>query len=248
MAIGRDLYLKNPQNQIGLTGGADPRIAEIHVVHQCSSKATPALHTCGPATADWDADAIFATIHDNVIPAGFLAYTPRLTCCAPYGGTIAPAGVDTPSNMGYWYANADLGPLAPCTTSSGIAARLRHCEWNAGPLDQLERDSDDRDQPHSGCVLFLQVDGRQHDPGGALLEPEHAAVDGAGDDLHRREHLHQPEQRNGEVHGSGDDHRLGNVRDEERDDLCHPHRLHRRVRLHRDDAVGPKPSSAGDRL
>ena len=46
MAVGRDLYLKNPQNQIGLTGGADPRIAEIHVVHQCSSKATPALHTC----------------------------------------------------------------------------------------------------------------------------------------------------------------------------------------------------------
>ena len=48
VAVGRDLYLKNPQNQIGLTGGSDPRIDEIHVVHKCSSKKTPALHICGP--------------------------------------------------------------------------------------------------------------------------------------------------------------------------------------------------------
>ncbi len=39
-AIGRDLYLKNPQNQIGSTGGSDPRIPEVHVVNQCSSKKT----------------------------------------------------------------------------------------------------------------------------------------------------------------------------------------------------------------
>jgi hypothetical protein len=117
-AVGHDLYLKNPQNQIGLTGGSDPRISEIHVVNQCSSKATPGLHACGPSTAQWDADKIFATVHDNTIPASFLTYTPRLTCCAPFGGTIAPAGVDNPSNLGFWYQNADLGPWSPCTTGS----------------------------------------------------------------------------------------------------------------------------------
>jgi hypothetical protein len=126
-AIGRDLYLKNPQNQIGLTGGSDPRIDELHVVGRCSSKSNPTLHTCGPSTAQWDNDKMFATVHDNVIPPGpppFISFIPKLTCCAPYGGSIAPSGPpsgppDNPSNMGFWYQNADLGPLAPCITSTG---------------------------------------------------------------------------------------------------------------------------------
>jgi len=118
VAVGRDIYLKNPQNQVGLTGGTDPRLAEIHVVRQCSSKATPALHTCGPATAQWDTDKIFTTVHDSVIPASFLSFTPQLTCCAPAGGSIAPSG-GAGSNMGFWYQNAHLGPYSPCTTSTG---------------------------------------------------------------------------------------------------------------------------------
>ena len=126
-AIGRDLYLKNPQNQIGLTGGSDPPIDELHVVGRCSSKSNPTLHTCGPSTAQWDNDKMFATVHDNVIPPGpppFISFIPKLTCCAPYGGSIAPSGPpsgppDNPSNMGFWYQNADLGPLAPCITSTG---------------------------------------------------------------------------------------------------------------------------------
>jgi Tfp pilus assembly protein PilX len=146
VAVGRDLYLKNPQNQIGLTGGSDPRIAEVHVVRQCSSKTNPTLHTCGPLTADWDADKIFATTHDNVIPPGFLSFTPKLTCCAPYGGSIAPAGppagpTDNPSNMGFWYQNADLGPFAPCTTSTGSPPKFdtasgapdNSINWSASP-------------------------------------------------------------------------------------------------------------------
>ena len=148
-AIGRDLYLKNPQNQIGLTGGSDPRIAEIHVVRWCSSKATPALHICGPSNAQWDNDAILATVHDNVIPPGpppFISFIPKLTCCAPYGGTIAPAGPaagppDNPSNMGFWYQNADLGPFAPCTTSTGSPPKFdtasgvadNSINWSASP-------------------------------------------------------------------------------------------------------------------
>jgi hypothetical protein len=148
-AIGRDLYLKNPQNQIGQTGGSDPRIAEIHVVRWCSSKANPTLHACGPSNAQWDNDAIFATVHDNVIPPGpppFISFMPKLTCCAPYAGTIAPAGLpsappDNPSNMGFWYQNADLGPLAPCTTSTGSPPKFdtvsgvsdNSINWSASP-------------------------------------------------------------------------------------------------------------------
>jgi hypothetical protein len=118
-AIGRDLYLKNPQNQIGLTGGSDPRISEIHVVHQCSSKNNPTLHNCGTLSDPWDTDKVFATVHDSAIPASFLTYTPQLTCCSPVGGTIAPApAAGSTSNMGFWYENADLGPWSPCTTGS----------------------------------------------------------------------------------------------------------------------------------
>jgi hypothetical protein len=122
-AIGRDLYLKNPQNQIGQTGGSDPPISEIHVFHQCSSKHNPSLHNCGTLTDPWATDKIFATAADNQIPASFLTYTPRLTCCLPFGGTIAPSSStggapDNPSNMGFWYENADLGPWSPCTTGS----------------------------------------------------------------------------------------------------------------------------------
>jgi hypothetical protein len=111
-AIGHDLYLKNPQNQIGLTDDKDPttppdpRISEIHVVHQCQAKGDATPQDCGPSTADWDADMIFATVHDNVIPPGpppFISFIPQLTA----------------SNMVFWYQNADLGPLAPCTTWTG---------------------------------------------------------------------------------------------------------------------------------
>ncbi len=119
IAVGRDLYLTSPQNQIGLTGGGDPRIGEVHVVNKCSSKANSTLHTCGPSNAQWDTDKIFATVHDNVIPANFISWIPTLTCCAPYGGTIAPAGTTNPSNMGFWYQNSDLGPFAPCTFTNG---------------------------------------------------------------------------------------------------------------------------------
>jgi hypothetical protein len=70
---------------------------------------------------------MFATVHDNVIPPGppsFISFIPKLTCCAPYGGSISPSGPptgppDNPSNMGFWYQNADLGPMSPCTTSTG---------------------------------------------------------------------------------------------------------------------------------
>ncbi len=84
-----------------------------------------------------------------MIPVGpppFISFTPKLTCCAPYGGTIAPAGPlsgppDNPSNMGFWYEFADLGPHAPCTTSTGSPPKFdtasgvpdNSINWSATP-------------------------------------------------------------------------------------------------------------------
>ena len=125
-AIGRDLYLKNPQNQIGLTGGSDPRIAEIHVVNKCSSKDTPALHTCGPSDAQWDTDTMFATprqrhtagpaavylLHPEAHLLRFFAIRTRQVDRSRRPGPLT-GPPDNPSNMGYWYQNADLGPSRP---------------------------------------------------------------------------------------------------------------------------------------
>ena len=168
-AIGHDLYLKNPQNQIGLTGGGDPRISEIHVVNKCSSKKDPALHACGPATADWDFDAIFATVHDNVIPPGFISFTPQLTCCAPAGGTILPSGS---GSQQHGILVPERRSRAPGALHDGLAAdlglpeRIRQSRAGASrQLDQLERDADHGDQPDSSRhVLHVQVDGGIDDP------------------------------------------------------------------------------------
>jgi hypothetical protein len=118
VSVGHDLFLTQPSNQIGQVGAGDPALTAIHVVHQCSSKNDPALHDCGTAADPWTTDKIFAIAHDNVMPASPVSFVPTLTCCAPYGGSIAPAGVANPSNMGFLYTNASPGPLSPCTTSS----------------------------------------------------------------------------------------------------------------------------------
>jgi hypothetical protein len=111
LVVGRDLHLTAPQNRIGLVSGLTPfdtRIDEAHIVNQCASQTNPTLHACV-----WDADLVFAAVHDNAIPLTLLA-KPKLTCCAPYAGAIAPAGTMTSSSMGFWYRYADLGPLSPC--------------------------------------------------------------------------------------------------------------------------------------
>ncbi len=118
----------------------------------------PALHPCGPLNADWEDDAIFATVHNNVIPLGpppFISFIPKLTCCAPFGYPFAagaplapgrtPGPPDNPSNMGYWYQNTDLGPLAPCTTSSGSPPKFdtpsgaadNSINWSATPTTAI---------------------------------------------------------------------------------------------------------------
>jgi hypothetical protein len=129
IAVGHDLSLVNPQNQVGhVNGSADPAndLAEIHVVNKCESKNNPSPHACV-----WGAtDKIWGVTHDNVIPSGYLT-APTLTCCsadgvdptrripvdwaAPADGASHPAA---PSYMGFWYLNAGLGPNSPCAAGT----------------------------------------------------------------------------------------------------------------------------------
>jgi hypothetical protein len=120
VAVARDLYLTQPGNQIGHVNGlSDPTndLAEVYVGDKCSTKALPVLHACL-----WGAlDKIWAVTTGNVIPAGFLSYTPELTCCAPYPdvATLAPtAPSGSYSDMGRAYLNADIGPRHGCATGS----------------------------------------------------------------------------------------------------------------------------------
>src|SRR5512133_205048 len=125
IAVGHNLSLVNPQNQVGhVNGTADPAndLAEIHVVNQCASKNNPTPHACvwGPT------DKIWGVIHDNVIPPGYLT-TPTLTCCSPLAWAAPADGAShpaSPSYMGFWYLNAGLGPRSPCGSSSGTPPRF----------------------------------------------------------------------------------------------------------------------------
>jgi hypothetical protein len=125
IAVGHNLSLVNPQNQVGhVNGTADPAndLAEIHVVNQCLSKNNPSPHACA-----WGAtDKIWGVIHDNIIPPGYLT-TPTLTCCAPMAWAAPADGAShpaSPSYIGFWYLNAGLGPKTPCATSSGSPPRF----------------------------------------------------------------------------------------------------------------------------
>jgi hypothetical protein len=125
IAVGHNLSLVNPQNQVGhVNGSADPAndLAEIHVVNQCLSKNNPTPHACA-----WGAtDKIWGVTHDNVIPPGYLT-TPTLTCCSPIAWAAPADGAShpaSPSYMGFWYLNAGLGPRTPCASSSGTPPRF----------------------------------------------------------------------------------------------------------------------------
>jgi Tfp pilus assembly protein PilX len=119
VGVGGNLTLTTSQNQIGLISGSDPRLTEAHVAGKCSVKGNTTLHDCGgsPTATNWDSDSVYATTTSHSL-AGLLDHQPSLTCCAPISGTILPLGTAISSDMGFWYQNADLGPLRPCKTGS----------------------------------------------------------------------------------------------------------------------------------
>jgi hypothetical protein len=107
IGVGGNLYQSTVQNQIGLTGGSDPRLTEAHVVGKCSVKGNVLLHDCGgtPTATNWDIDSVFASSTSHSL-TGLLDHTPSLTCCG------------SSSDMGFWYSSADVGPTHPCASGS----------------------------------------------------------------------------------------------------------------------------------
>jgi hypothetical protein len=99
--------------------GKDTPLEAVHIHGLCASKpVSPTLHACLWGDGPSPNDQIFATTHNNTVPPD-LIIKPELTCCAPVGGSIPPAGPaagppDNPSDMGFWYQNANLGPYIPC--------------------------------------------------------------------------------------------------------------------------------------
>ena len=90
----------------------------MYVQGQCSTKNNSVtLHS--PVLHWGSTDQIWAITHGNMIPADFLNYVPKLTCCAPYTdhASLSPPEAAR-SSMGEAYRTADLGPRAPCTTGS----------------------------------------------------------------------------------------------------------------------------------
>jgi hypothetical protein len=104
IGVGGNLTLQTSQNKIGSTGS---RISEAHVVGQCSVKGNVTLHYCGGSSAatNWDSDSVYTSSASRSL-MGLIDHQPSLTCC----------GAST--DMGFWYKNADLGPLKTCTTGS----------------------------------------------------------------------------------------------------------------------------------
>ena len=158
-AIGRDLYLKNPQNQIGLTGGSDPRIAELHVVRQCSSKKTPALHTCGPLTRRLGRrrdlrdgprqrhSAGPAAVH-LLHPEAHLLRALRRN---DRPGRPSGRSAGQPEQHGLLVPERRSRAAVALHDVDRLAAEVRHGERSPGQLDQLERDSHHGDQPDAGA-------------------------------------------------------------------------------------------------
>jgi hypothetical protein len=123
VAVGRNLYLENPQNTVGRALSPPGNLGEIYVQGNCSKQGRTPPPACG-----WGAvDDVWGNITGNVIPAGYIT-VPKLTCCAPYGGSIGPPEPvtvpPTPSVMGFWYRNAAIGPNSLCETSSGPVPRF----------------------------------------------------------------------------------------------------------------------------
>jgi hypothetical protein len=106
VAVGRNLTLQQPQNQIG---ASNARVAAVYVQGSCKYK-NQATHT----PCQWDNDNVFtagpgaSNTGGTTIPPTLLNPVPVLTCCT----------VPT-SQMGFWYRYSSPGPYFPCVTSSG---------------------------------------------------------------------------------------------------------------------------------
>ena len=120
-------------------GNANPanQLAEIYVQNKCSSKNMTAQHF----PCSWGAgDDVWGVTTGTTIPPGYIT-VPKLTCCAPYAGSIGPPEPvtipPTPSVMGFWYRNASIGPNSLCETSSGAFPRFDKPTGIDGPDNSI---------------------------------------------------------------------------------------------------------------
>jgi hypothetical protein len=106
VAVGRNLTLQQPNNQVGTSAA---RVPAVYVQGNCLYKNQPHSPPCR-----WDTDNVFAagpgspTTGGTAIPPTLLTQVPTLSCCT------VPS-----SQMGFWYRYASPGPYFPCVTSSG---------------------------------------------------------------------------------------------------------------------------------
>jgi hypothetical protein len=138
VAVGRDAWLNQPNNQIGHVFGSSTadRLEAVYVQRNCSSKSFTALHT----PCRWGADDdIWAVATGTVIPPGYIT-VPKMTCCSPYGGSTGhPEPTADPSTMGFWYRNASIGPNSLCQTSSGTPPRFDRPTGADGPDGSIDQ-------------------------------------------------------------------------------------------------------------
>jgi hypothetical protein len=105
VAVGGNLTLENPQNEVGKSSARVPR---VYVQGSCTYRNQPTHSPC-----QWDTDNVYAlgpgaSQGGTTIPSTLLTQIPTLTCCT------VPS-----SQIGFWYRYASPGPYFACVTSSG---------------------------------------------------------------------------------------------------------------------------------
>ncbi len=228
----RPVRSKNPQNQVGHVNGV-------------GVPATTWRDPCRPLRARrrdndthlhpacwWDTDKRLGRHARQRHPAGPTSPHPKLTCCTSHRLDVAagqPASAPpTPSYMGFWYQNADLGPNSPCATSSGTPPKFDTAA-EPGQLDQRERGTD---APFDLTGATYSCNRRRPDEAGVGRGTQRSRSRAR---LHRRQRDRAPPDGR-DVRRQGDDHPLGHfAMDEQRRAVREPAQARR---LHHDRAMG----------
>jgi hypothetical protein len=143
------------QNHLGhVNGTVDPPaspnndLGEVHIGGQCQV-GSGSLHACVWGTNSSPGDYIFVanvvctpptnppSCHDTITTG--LVDQPSFSCCAGNGDPnrpilgfkppVVPIGSDNPSDVGFWYQTADLGPYAPCGPAGSAGGY-----WSTGSI------------------------------------------------------------------------------------------------------------------
>ncbi len=128
-----------------------------------------------------------------------------------------------PGNMGFWYQNADLGPIAPCTTSPGSPPKFDTATIDPDNRIDWRAESHHGDQPDAVRVNYTCKRRRRARRLGELSwNASTKVLIDQGNDLHRRQRtIDARAATRPDTRGEATIVALGNVRDEELEDLRH---------------------------